>query len=260
VTASQLSLVVLTEDGAQDGRATVIALVRRMLELVVPGCGAYAIEVLPSEPREEAAMPGNVWKTDGRDPVARDNRLRLLRYLARRLSQPDTYVFFHVDGDTRWQDQATSENVAKFADFAQVALPQVAGLARASVSRARGREPAPEPPPLHLDRLLLVCPFRSIEAWLFQNVRTAVEICRREHAGAHVEALQAWEGKRAQLDEEPAPELSTCLRKKWNLELATRGFPAQEAYDVEKSFFATVERLVACDSLTAALLRRRDAT
>jgi hypothetical protein len=250
-----LSIVILTEDSGKDGRPTVEALARHMLGLVVPGFRSDRVRVLPSEPREEEAMRGNVWKTDGENPVEHERRVRLLRYLARKLSLADTFVLFHIDGDRTWADRATSENRAKFERMVQVALPQVVDRGRANGPRAKGRAQASAdpPPPLHLDRLLLICPFRSIEAWLYQNVRAAIDVCRREHGASHVHALQEWEGRRHEIDELPAPEDVVCLKKKFNLELATRGFPAREVYEVKKSFAESVDRLMACSALARAL-------
>lgn len=106
---------------------------------------------------------------------------------------------------------------------------------------------------MHLEHLILICPFRSIEAWLYQNITVAADICYREHQSAHLAELQAWEERREELDELPAPEKSICLAKAFNLELATRGFPAQEAYDVRKSFAESVDCLCACEALRRAL-------
>lgn len=242
-----LSIVILTEDSAREGRATIEALARRMFDLVVPGYASHRVDFIPREPREEEAMRGNVWKTDGKNPVEHERRVRLRRYIARRLLQPDTFVLFHIDGDRPWRERAESENVAKFERLIRLTLPQVMERGRASAG-AR----------LPLEHLLLICPFRSVEAWLYQNVDAAITICRREHRGEHVSALDEWRAKRGDLDEEPAPEKVVCLRKDHNLEL-TRGFPAQAAYDVQKSFAASVDRIVECGALTAALLRARDA-
>ena len=259
-----LSIVILTEDDGMDGRATVEALARRMLHLVVPGLGSHRVRFVPREAREEEAMRGSSWKDrgrnpEGRTPEARERRVRLLRYIARRLSQPETFVLFHIDGDRTWDLRHTSENTAEFDRIVRVALPQVADRGRAHGPRAKARaQPAaPSPPPMHLDRLLLLCPFRSIEAWLYQNLRAAIDICRREHRGVHVSALQAWEKQREQLDELPAPEKAVCLKKEFNLELAMSSFPAREAYEVKKSFAESVDRLLGCDALTRALERTR---
>jgi hypothetical protein len=252
--AADPSIAILTEDSGKDGRATVETLVRRMLHLVVPGFGSHRVHFVPRDPREEEAMHGNVWKTDGKNPQEHERRVRLLRYIARKLSLPDTFVLFHIDGDRTWGERHTSENTAKFERLVRNALPQVADRGRANGPRTKVRaQTNADPPPLHLEHLLLICPFRSIEAWLYQNLRAAIDICGHEHRGAHVIELQAWEGQRGEFDELPAPEEVVCLRKTSNLELGERGFPAREVYEVKKSFAESVDRLRACGALSRAL-------
>jgi len=259
--AAGISLVILTEDSGKDGRTTVEALAKRMLQLVVPGYGRHRLHVVPRDSQEEEAMRGNVWKTDGKNPKDHERRVRLLRYLVRQLSLPDTFVLFHIDGDRPWSERHTSENVEKFDRLVRARLPQVADRGRANNAKTRTYGPAyTNPPVLRFEHLILICPFRSIEAWLYQNIAVAVEICHREHQGAHSHELQTWESRRDKLDELPTPESSVCLAKAFNLELATRGFPAQAAYDVRKSFAATVERLRACRALVQALERTRSWT
>lgn len=259
---TSLSLVILTEDSGKDGRATVEALAKRMLQLVVPGYGSHRVQIIPRNPREEEAMRGNVWKTDGKNPLEYERRVRLLRYIVRQLSLPDTFVLFHIDGDRPWSEHHTSENVEKFERLVRARLPQVVDRGRANSPKAKARaladaEPSPS---MRLEHLILICPFRSIEAWLYQNVTIAVDICGREHQGAHCTELQTWEVHREEFDELSAPEKSICLAKAFNLELATRGFPAQTAYDVKKSFAESVDRLSSCEALRRALELTRDWT
>lgn len=249
------SIVILTEDSGKDGRATVEALVGRMLHLVAPGFGSHRVHFVPRDTREQEAMRGNVWKSDGKNPQEHERRVRLLRYIARKLSLPDTFVLFHIDGDRPWAERYTSENTAKFERLVRIALPQVADRGRANgpSAKARSQTNADPSPQLHLENLLMICPFRSIEAWLYQNLPAAIDICSREHRGAHVPELQAWDGRRGEIDELPAPEKVVCLGKVFNLELATRGFPAREAYEVKKSFAESVDRLRGCSTLSRAL-------
>lgn len=254
-TGIRLSLVILTEDSGKDGRGTIEALVRKMLDLVVPGCRVHdRVAFLPAVAEEEEAMRGNVWKTDGKNPREHEKRVRLLRYIARHLSQPDTFVIFHIDGDKPWSRRAESENVAKFELRVRSLLPQVVASGRTSTQKARRAAEIETPQPtLHLEHLLLLCPFRSIEAWLYQNVRRGIEICQREHRGQHVGALAAWETKRHELDELEYPDREVCLGKSHNLALAFPGFPAKDVYDVGKSFTDSVERMKQCTALRAAL-------
>jgi hypothetical protein len=252
--ATGLSIVILTEDSGKDGRATVEALARRMLDLVVPRFQSQRIQFVPRDPVEQEAMRGNLWKTDGKNPVEHQRRVRLRRYLVRQLSLPDSFVLFHIDGDRPWSDRHTSENTEKFEHF-RATLPQVADRGRANNPRpkVRGAPHAGPPPELRLEHLILICPYRSIEAWLYQNVPVALDICRREHRGVHLANLQVWEQQRAELDELPAPENALCLGKAFNLELAARAFPAREAYDVQKSFADSVDRLRSCAALVQSL-------
>jgi hypothetical protein len=258
--AAGLSIVILTEDSGEDGRPTVEALARRMLHLVVPGFGSHRVHFVPRDPPEEQAMRGNVWKTDGKNPQEYERRVRLLRYIARKLSQPDTFVLFHIDGDRVWGERHTSENTAKFERLVREKLPQVADRGRANSPRGRAQVDASgdQSPQLRLENLLLICPFRSIEAWLYQNLKAAIDICDREHRGSHITELQQWMNRRGEIDELPAPEKAMCLAKSFNLELATNGFPAREVYEVKKSFAETVDRLLGCTALTRALELTRD--
>ncbi len=258
-----LSLVILTEDGSKDARPTIEALVRKMLALVVPGCRLHdRVTILPREPYEEEAMRGTGWKAESKDPRAHERRVRLLRYIARRLSQPNTFVIFHIDGDRPWKKRHESENVAKFDKLVVNMLPHVVERGRASratTRRASGSETTPPEPTLNIDHLLLLCPFRSIEAWLYQNISRAVVICRRHHGGRHERELVAWESARAELDELERPEEKLCLKKDHNLELATQGFPAEVAFSAGKSFAESALRMQRCAGLRFALERTIDA-
>ena len=252
---SSLRFVVLSEDTSKDARATIEALVRKMLPLVEPNCRPYEhIGFVTTEPADHEGMHRDIWKgTDSRHYAA---RVRLQRYIARRLSQPNTFVLFHVDGDTLWENRAESDNKQKFDDFV-IRVVQSADAGQRNVQRSRRQtrtEPAktPEPDP---QRLIPIIPFYTLEAWLYQNLQQAITICRRKHNGAHVDALREWEAQRAQLDEIVKPADHVCLNKEHNLELAAQGFPARVVYDLNKSFHDTVERLKNCGALCDALAR-----
>ncbi len=61
-------------------------------------------------------MRGNLWKS--RNPFDRQKIILLGRAIAAKLIEdPIGFVAFHVDGDRRWAERASSENVAKFAEF-----------------------------------------------------------------------------------------------------------------------------------------------
>lgn len=246
-------IFVLTEDSSPDARATVEALVKKMLPLVVPNCRVHdRVAFLPTEAREQEAMHGEAWKSDKQ--CHHDARVRLQRYIARRLCEKQTFVVFHADGDTPWQEREQSVNKHKFDAFV-VKIKQSAEAGQRSVRKSRRhspQEPQPTPEP-DLDRLIKFMPFYTLEAWLYQNLQGILDICRRQHDGEHVDAVREWENKRHEFDEIVKPADSFCVAKMHNLELASRTFPIQKAYDVQKSFFDSVELMKSCQKFVEAL-------
>jgi hypothetical protein len=252
-------IVVLTEDTSKDARATVEALVRKMLPLVVSNCrGHDHVSFLPTEQRDHAGMHRCIWK--GNDPRDHAARVLLYKYIARRLCESQTFVLFHVDGDTSWENREQSENVQKLTKFV-ILIEQAAGLGQRNVQRSRHRAvpDAITPPKLDFDGFIPIVPFYTLESWLYQNLQCALDICRREHDGAHVESLRAWESVRHDLDETIKPSEQFCVKKLHNLELAARSYPAETAYEIKKSFFESIERMKACQKLVSALAATIDA-
>lgn len=258
---SPVSIAVFTEDTSPNARETIETLVRRMLRLAAPGCRADRVAFLPDDAKEREQVRrfgGTVWKTDGKSPQEREKRMELLRWVARQLALTNTFVAFHIDADVPFSTRETSENRTKFEARFLIDLRHMSQAPRASVTRARRRLDASDAPAtvlVRLDHLILLCPHPSIESWTYQNVKKALEICRREHHGHDLDELRKWEANRDTLDETERVHKQVCLGKTHNLELAKEGFPAREVYDVEKSFFESVERIKSCGDLGRALMR-----
>lgn len=193
-------------------------------------------------------MRGNTWKSAD----DRDRQVRLLRYIARRLSQPATFVLFHIDGDRPWSQHEDCENIRKFHRLILDRLPQVAVAGRAHTAALRDTSPVAPPQP-KLAHLLLLCPFYSIEAWLYQNFPAATALCQDAHGYAHRQCWEAWHAQPAVIEELSQPKLVCCLAAKYNLVLASRQFPAEQLYYRDQSFTKSVNRLMNCEALCAAL-------
>ncbi len=253
-------IVVLTEDTSKDARATIEALVRKMLPLVVPNSRVHdLVAFLSTDQPDHAGMHRCIWK--GSDPRDHAARVRLYKYIARRLCEVQTFVLFHVDGDTPWENRAQSENVQYLEKFV-ILIEQAAGVGQSNVQRSRRSALVDTitTPKLDFDRFIPVVPFYTLEAWLYQNLERLIDICSREHDGGHVESLRSWESARMEIDEIIKPSEHFCVKKNThNLELASQGFPAQKAYDVRKSFFDSVERMRKCQKLVDALAATVDA-
>ena len=194
---------VLTEDSGRDGHATVLALVTKMFRLLEASCETHRIAF---EPRNAADLT-TLWAT-----------------IATRLATGD-FVFFHVDGDRRWSERASSEHAAKFDGIVRTRVR--------NVLRAKGVAPAKVD--ALMGRLFAVMPYYSIESWLFQNTRTAIELCRTHHDGRDVERLEAWALDRRAFDEIDKPKESLCLRDQHNLALARSAYYATSTVQTRKS-------------------------
>lgn len=109
-----------------------------------------------------------------------------------------------------------------------------------------------------MSRLCLLSPYYSIEAWLYQNTYVAKALCHKHYGGRDVELFEKWEANRALLDDVKRPKEETCLRAKHNRELAELNFPAEPVYYAAASFTESVNRLMACAALCAALASSRN--
>ncbi|WP_437837324.1 hypothetical protein [Sorangium sp. So ce1153] len=250
-----LSILVLTEDSAEGSCETIAALVKKMVLLVDPACRTHLITFEPQGANERRAMRGNLWKS--RKPFDRQTIVLLGRAIAAKLIEdPIGFVAFHVDGDRRWAERASSENVAKFAEFvSNYVEPGVHNALR----RQRDRDALTIPDEeidrataAALARLLRLTPFRSIEAWLYQNTVEARRLCQIA-CGRHLAKIDAWAADRGAIDELEDPKAELCLISEHHPDLAQHAFPADEAFRVNKSYAAAVIGLLDCADLCAAL-------
>ena len=165
-----LSILLLTEDSAEDAHDTLAALAKRMLQLIVPQCGTHRIDFRPANDDAKRIMRANFWKSE----KPRDHRkiTDLKRTIATKLSEaePPGFVFFHVDGDRSWSLRSTSENRQKFEDRIRFGVEQlVAGaIEKKTALRERNakidQQAALREREATMARLHLLMPFYSIES------------------------------------------------------------------------------------------------
>jgi hypothetical protein len=105
-----------------------------------------------------------------------------------------------------------------------------------------------------LGRFIQLTPFYSIEAWLYQNIAEARRICEAS-CGRHIELFNAWEADRGLLDQvfKPKSKETSCLEDKHNRALAEKSFPAEAAFNADKSYAAAVMDLLDRPDLRAAV-------
>ena len=237
------SLLILTEDSASTGHATIVAVVKRMLQLVVPDYQTHRIGIRAQGRAGAARRPGD--RMEGRDPEAL------------RGAQPGPAHHRHQAGPRGWvravphrrrpdlePPRFQRERGEVRDDSSSPGFASCSGGARA----ARRRTPRPG-----CAGCFPVVPFYSIEAWLFQHTEVAVRLCREKYKGRDVGKFEAWQRDRAALDDVEKPKEAVCLLSAHNLECAGSGYPAQEVFDAGRSYAACVERLRACVELKSLL-------
>ena len=239
-----VSILVLTEDSGKHAHGTMVALCKKMLQLVEPACQTQRIEFEPAKAGARHVVNGNGWKSAKKHRELVDLR----RTIATKLGEPGGFVFFHTDGDCAWSRRGPNDVRDTFE--ARIAGP----LRNLLLTGGERRQPmsAPEVEVL-LARLRLLVPFYSIEAWLYQNIDVAIELCHAHHGGKDTDRLARWRECRHELDELRKPKDELCLQDRHNKELAERAYPARAAYQAGASFTAAVDSLTECEPLGLAL-------
>ncbi|MCW8137533.1 MAG: hypothetical protein KIT58_01360 [Planctomycetota bacterium] len=262
-----LTIVPVSEDGSKRTHDTWAHLVRRLARAVEPACSTA-----PSLLRVEA--PTTSLRTSARGSGLRRRQPSevVVGELATLLQQ-GKFVLVHIDGDTVWSQRTTSTAVEHFEQ--RVAEPVrkrlVAAIqlqSRQGGPHRRRQRPTASPAPeasaadaaaqaaaAALERLRLVSPYYSVEAWLYQATERAIALAKTHHDGADVETFQAWARERGAVDEVHGLPDTVCLGRQHNAELAA-GLTAAVVDDVVgagKSLAACVDHLRRCAPLVAAL-------
>lgn len=172
-------------------------------------------------------MYGNRWRSS--NPKHQESRRQLVKEIAGRLTVPGGFVFYHLDGDTKWSDRENATNVADF--------ERIMGTLIRQLLQSRDDGAVEE----RMRKLFLVVPYYSIESWLYQNTEEAIRICHQKYLGKDAERFSDWSVDRGKLDEVHKVKEEVCLSSAHNEELATTRFPAFDVEQAKKSFAAIVE-------------------
>lgn len=230
--AAKLSVLILTEDTGEDAHATVTAVARKLLLLLEPGLDVERISFDRADERARAGMGFNCYNSS--NPRDHGKKVALAQAIATHLLIADfpTAVFVHIDGDGPWSGRDPEflcDNVRCFND-------DIRERVRALLVRHGHGE--------RLEHLAMLVPFWSIESWLFQNTRVALELCRKHHPRyvSAVPLFEAWRDTPAALDEVVRPKREVSFGSKFNRELAEQDLPAGRLKRLGLSFADTLER------------------
>jgi hypothetical protein len=236
-----VTITVLSEDGSPSGQSTVLKFIKRA---AVSVCATCQPQNLKCEPREETlqkqTISGNLWKCE--KPQDHAKIVQLKQYLATRLGKANSLVFYHFDGDVPWNKRESCENKDKFQRKIIDGVTQLLAKPPCAIGTARSKEQVDD----CISRLVVVVPFYSIEAWLFQNTDQLIENCRkkcRSRHQKHKRVLLSWADNPKVLEELDKPKEQYCLKATKNRELAETSFPWPKLESVGKSYSAFVKDL-----------------
>jgi hypothetical protein len=234
------SILILTEDSSKHAHQTLERLLISTFAMIESGYQPRRLVFQEQSTLGQArqAVIANQWESQKAKDIKPKRELR--RLIANRLLEGPGVVMFHFDGDQPWANRAAC---TRFGRFQQ----EIVGPVREIIE---GRHPGAAEEALQ--RLILVTPFYSMEAWLYQNADKLQRILTETYQGQDLPLAHSWQADDSLLDELLRPKECICARDRHNRELAS-GFPADKVYNVGKSYSETVERLLSCDSLTAAL-------
>lgn len=237
-----VSILIINEDGSHGSYEALTNIFRRICQLIRPNIPTQYLRFTPTPNELEGCVRGNLWKST--NPRHFRQRIDLAKTIAAQLATEPGFVAFHYDGDCAWENRHTCAHDAMFETHLcnQVRLLLVNHVPAEQVEE-------------RLSKLLVLKPFYCLEAWTYQNLKKARDLCATRGNPPGTEQLDAWEADRGQLDEVLQLPDHFPLGKKFNAELTAQAYPAEQVYYLGKSFAASVDAALSCVPLTTALGR-----
>lgn len=153
----------------------------------------------------------------------------------------------HFDGDVPWSRRDEHETTNRFADEKQRVKERVRHAAH-----VLGCEDEAAWVEARMNKLILMVPYYSIEAWLFQNFRVLRGLVGAEGTADDCQRLEEWEAAPSVLEEIRKVKEELSFGSRHNLDLS-QSFPAALVDAVGKSFTAFVNSLRGHEALREAL-------
>lgn len=225
----ELAVLVLTEDTGDDAHDTVCAVVEKVLFLLEPGLDRQKLAFGKATERARAGMGFNCYKSaSGRD---HDKKVDLAQAIARHLlvTDRDAIIFVHIDADGPWSTRDEVHLCANARRFSEEIVRRVAAILEQQQQ------------PHRLDQIALLVPFWTLESWLYQNTREALRLCQDPKYRDDTRHFELWQQSPHLLDEHERPKDTVRFGAKYNLDLASKGFPAGRLHQLGLSFAAAVE-------------------
>jgi hypothetical protein len=232
----ELSVLVLTEDTGNDAHSIVCAVAEKALFVLEPGLDRQRLRFDQAAEIARAGMGFNCYKsTNPRDHNKKtDLALAIARYLM--VKDRDAVVFVHIDADRPWSERDPTHICDNARRFTEEIVQRVTSILSEDARRTNHDETH------RIHRIAMLIPFWTLESWLYQNTREGLRICQ-EYPQYRGEAahFELWQQRPHLLDEHVRPKDTVRFGSKYNLRLASEGFPAGRLYQLGLSFTAAVE-------------------
>jgi hypothetical protein len=229
-----LRVVLLSEDGSRFASDVLKNLVKHLLRRAfLPSGPPPELVVLPPNDGARQQLCGNKWKKPGKEQI------ELTRTLATELLKGDVFVFVHLDGDSAWskrQSRPKGGNRGQWETSIEASLRLI----------LQGKNNVQA-----LDRLLIIEPFYSVEAWLFQNTAALRQWYKRHQPQAtqDLARISEWEADPSLLDEIEQIKDQLRIGNTANLELIQDKFPSKKLFELGLSFHTTALTIQRCQDL-----------
>ena len=216
------------------------SLAKKICCFLQDGCQSNLIrlESLCEEKMKRWCRPSQ-WAS--KNPKERSHRLFFLRTIANNLMEEESFIFFHFDADCRFSD-FTELSICwmHFLEFRK----EIKSIMVDHYKQKYGDEDleSSEKAEQSLSKLIPLISCYSLESWLYQNTRVAIEILTQN--GVDISRFLEFEKNREVLDEieKIKDDASLYLSDRYNTRLMAEGFPFDEVYLIEKSFYQSIER------------------
>lgn len=243
-----LRFLILSEDSGAHATEVVWKLLLNLLRQVRRDFREDRLLHVPLVADASRLVYANLWKSDR----ANHNQLvALTRELATILVDEKGWVVWHIDGDCTWSEHTSNDPL-------KLTLQKFDHVIKERVrNQLRRQKPdmAEDAIDVCLNKLILLRPHYSIEAWLYQAIDPLLKLYVTNGQSSHPDTIQlreVYQHDPSSLEEVPKIKDKFWVRSAFNLELASH-VKGQVLQNAQKSLAQAVQDLKQAPGLLAAL-------
>lgn len=208
---------IITEDNSKDALEVYTNLFKSILKNCTEGFDSRQVKIPDNESFSFADVAGgNNWRQKRPRDKGLSFRIKeFKREIASYLMNKNSFILWHFDGDMKWSGSKNGTKCQTFQQFQKFIDPILEKT---------------DTPDITKDRFLLLIPFYSIEAWLYQNKAVLKTISRTDD----IQKISPEE-----LDEIEKIKEKFTIKAKYNRDLSKQ-YPFNAVFKLGKSFYQSV--------------------